>query len=122
MILLGVRVTLIEGKRPRSKRVKFPLIRQMAKVDLTTNNLDTLNFLDAMFGWHWFGPTYHSEGRGSGLRSSQKKSLFCRFTQFDSTSPPHINSCDGKRREKNARGLGTMKGLRRRTGSLPFRT
>jgi hypothetical protein len=26
LILVGVRVTLAEGKRPRSKRVKFPLI------------------------------------------------------------------------------------------------
>jgi hypothetical protein len=26
LILVGVRVTLVEGKRPRSRRVKFPLI------------------------------------------------------------------------------------------------
>jgi hypothetical protein len=36
LILLGVRVTLINGKRPRPKRVKFPLIVSKGpKVDLT---------------------------------------------------------------------------------------
>src|SRR5437899_10845450 len=41
LILSGVRVTLIEGKRPRSKRVKFPLIASDGpKVDLTNEQID----------------------------------------------------------------------------------
>jgi hypothetical protein len=40
LILLGVRVTLIEGKRPRAKRVKFPLIPSDGpKVDLTNEQI-----------------------------------------------------------------------------------
>jgi len=40
LILLGVRVTLIEGKRPRTKRVKFPLITSDGpKVDLTNEQI-----------------------------------------------------------------------------------
>jgi hypothetical protein len=40
LILLGVRVTLIEGKRPRTKRVKFPLIvSDGPKVDLTNKKI-----------------------------------------------------------------------------------
>ena len=40
LILLGVRVTLIEGKRPRTKRVKFPLIvSDGPKVDLTNEKI-----------------------------------------------------------------------------------
>jgi len=40
LILLGVRVTLIEGKRPRTKRVKFPLIASNGpKVDLTNEQI-----------------------------------------------------------------------------------
>jgi len=40
LILLGVRVTLIEGKRPRAKRVKFPLIASDGpKVDLTNEQI-----------------------------------------------------------------------------------
>ena len=40
LILLGVRVTLIEGKRPRAKRVKFPLIASDGpKVDLTNEKI-----------------------------------------------------------------------------------
>jgi hypothetical protein len=40
LILLGVRVTLIEGKRPRTKRVKFPLIASEGpKVDLTNKQI-----------------------------------------------------------------------------------
>jgi hypothetical protein len=40
LILLGVRVTLIEGKRPRSQRVKFPLIASDGpKVDLTNEQI-----------------------------------------------------------------------------------
>lgn len=40
LILLGVRVTLAEGKRPRSKRVKFPLIvSDGPKVDLTNEHI-----------------------------------------------------------------------------------
>jgi len=40
LILLGVRVTLIEGKRPRSKRVKFPLIASDGpKVDLSNEQI-----------------------------------------------------------------------------------
>jgi hypothetical protein len=40
LILLGVRVTLIEGKRPASKRVKFPLIASDGpKVDLTNERM-----------------------------------------------------------------------------------
>ena len=40
LILLGVRVTLIEGKRPRTKRVKFPLIASDGpKVDLTNEQI-----------------------------------------------------------------------------------
>ena len=40
LILLGARVTLIEGKRPRSKRVKFPLIASDGpKVDLTNEQI-----------------------------------------------------------------------------------
>jgi hypothetical protein len=40
LILLGVRVTLAEGKRPRSRRVKFPLIvSDGPKVDLTNEQI-----------------------------------------------------------------------------------
>lgn len=40
LILVGVRVTLAEGKRPRSKRVKFPLIRSNGpKVKLTNEQI-----------------------------------------------------------------------------------
>jgi hypothetical protein len=40
LILLGVRVTLVEGKRPRSGRVKFPLIvSDGPKVDLTNEQI-----------------------------------------------------------------------------------
>jgi len=40
LILLGVRVTLVEGKRPRSSRVKFPLIVSKGpKVDLTNEHI-----------------------------------------------------------------------------------
>src|SRR5438445_11999017 len=40
LILLGVRVTLIEGKRPRSKRVKFALIASDGpKVALTNEQI-----------------------------------------------------------------------------------
>ena len=40
LILVGVRVTLAEGKRPRSKRVKFPLIvSQGPKVNLTNEQI-----------------------------------------------------------------------------------
>ena len=40
LILLGVRVTLIESKRPRSKRVTFPFIVSVGpKVDLTNEQI-----------------------------------------------------------------------------------
>ena len=40
LIILGVRVTLVEGKRPRSRRVKFPLISSDGpKVDLTNEQI-----------------------------------------------------------------------------------
>jgi len=40
LILLGVRVTLVEGKRPRSRRVKFPLIvSEGPKVELTNEQI-----------------------------------------------------------------------------------
>lgn len=40
LILLGVRVTLVEGKRPQSRRVKFPLIvSDGPKVDLTNEQI-----------------------------------------------------------------------------------
>jgi hypothetical protein len=40
LILLGVRVTLFEGKRPRGKRVKFPLIASDGpRVDLTNEQI-----------------------------------------------------------------------------------
>ena len=40
LILLGVRVTLIEGKRPPAKRVKFPHIASDGpKVDLTNEQI-----------------------------------------------------------------------------------
>jgi hypothetical protein len=40
LILLGVRVTLVEGKRPCSRRVKFPLIvSDGPKVDLTNEQI-----------------------------------------------------------------------------------
>ena len=40
LILLGVRVTLVEGKRPRSRRVKFPLIvSDGPKIDLTNEQI-----------------------------------------------------------------------------------
>jgi len=40
LILSGVRVTLIQGKRPRPKRVKFPLIvSEGPKVDLTNEQI-----------------------------------------------------------------------------------
>ena len=40
LILSGVRVTLIESKRPRSRRVKFPLIvSEGPKVDLSNEQI-----------------------------------------------------------------------------------
>jgi hypothetical protein len=40
LVLLGVRVTLIEGKRPRTKKAKFPLISSDGpKVDLTNEQI-----------------------------------------------------------------------------------
>jgi hypothetical protein len=40
LILLGVRVTLIEGKRTPAKRVKFPLVTSSGpKVDLTNDQI-----------------------------------------------------------------------------------
>jgi hypothetical protein len=40
LILVGVRVTLVEGKRPRSRRVKFPLIVSHGpKVDVTNEQI-----------------------------------------------------------------------------------
>jgi hypothetical protein len=40
LILSGVRVTLVESKRPRSTRVKFPLISSDGpKVDLTNEQI-----------------------------------------------------------------------------------
>ena len=40
LILVGVRVTLVEGKRPRSRRVKFPLIvSDGPKVDVTNEQI-----------------------------------------------------------------------------------
>lgn len=40
LILLGVRVTLVESKRPHSRRVKFPLIvSDGPKIDLTNEQI-----------------------------------------------------------------------------------
>lgn len=40
LILLGVRITLVKGKRPRSARVKFPLIVSKGpKVNLTNEQI-----------------------------------------------------------------------------------
>lgn len=40
LILLGVRVSLVKGKRPHSARVKFPLIvSDGPKVDLTNDQI-----------------------------------------------------------------------------------
>jgi hypothetical protein len=40
LILLGVRITLVEGIRPRPRRVKFPLIDSDGpKVDLTNEQI-----------------------------------------------------------------------------------
>ena len=40
LILAGVRTTLLEGKRPRPKRVRFPLIvSEGPKVDLTNERI-----------------------------------------------------------------------------------
>ena len=40
LILLGVRFTIVEGKRLRSRRVKFPLIASSGpKVDLTNEQI-----------------------------------------------------------------------------------
>jgi plasmid stability protein len=40
LILAGVRTTLLEGKRPRAKRVRFPLIVSKGpKVDLTNERI-----------------------------------------------------------------------------------
>jgi hypothetical protein len=40
LILWGVRVTLVESKRPRSRRVKFPLIvSDGPKIDLTNEQI-----------------------------------------------------------------------------------
>ncbi len=49
LILLGVRVTLIEGKRPRIKRSSFPSSPQMGQKSIcpTNRSMNTLNFLDA---------------------------------------------------------------------------
>ena len=40
LIILGVRFTLVESKRPRSRRVKFPLIvSDGPKIDLTNEQI-----------------------------------------------------------------------------------
>lgn len=40
LILLGVRITPLEGKRPRSRRIQFPLIVSKGpKVDLTNEQI-----------------------------------------------------------------------------------
>ena len=40
LILVGVRVTLVEGRRPRPRRVKFPLIVSHGpKVDVTNEQI-----------------------------------------------------------------------------------
>ena len=40
LILAGVKITLLEGKRPRTKRVRFPLIVSKGpKVDLTNEQI-----------------------------------------------------------------------------------
>jgi hypothetical protein len=40
LILAGVRTTLLEGKRPKAKRVRFPLIVSKGpKVDLTNDQI-----------------------------------------------------------------------------------
>jgi len=40
LILAGVRATLLDGKRPRAKRVRFPLIVSKGpKVDLTNERI-----------------------------------------------------------------------------------
>jgi hypothetical protein len=40
LILAGVRATLLDGKRPRAKRVRFPLIVSKGpKVDLTNEQI-----------------------------------------------------------------------------------
>ena len=40
LILAGVRITLLEGKRPRTKRVRFPLIVSKGpKVDLSNEQI-----------------------------------------------------------------------------------
>jgi hypothetical protein len=40
LILVGVRTTLLEGKRPRAKKVRFPLIVSKGpKVDLTNEQI-----------------------------------------------------------------------------------
>jgi len=40
LILVGVRSTLVEGRRPRAKRVKFPLIRSNGpKVKITNEQI-----------------------------------------------------------------------------------
>jgi len=40
LILTGVRATLLEGKRPRAKKVRFPLIVSKGpKVDLTNEQI-----------------------------------------------------------------------------------
>ena len=40
LILVGVRATLVAGRRPRAKRVKFPLIRSAGrKVNVTNEQI-----------------------------------------------------------------------------------
>jgi len=75
LILLGVRVTLLEGKRPRSKRVKFPLIASDGpKVDLTNEQI--YEFADRTSLRGSLLLKLAVKGRGSGLRGPQKRSSF----------------------------------------------
>jgi hypothetical protein len=77
--------------------------------------MNTLNFLDAKCG---AGPAvgvdiFTPKGRGAGLRSRQKRNSF----SADSRSLPYFGFShqqqDGKRREKNVGGSGSMgQGLR----------
>jgi hypothetical protein len=39
LILVGARSTLVEGKRPCPKRVRFPLVSKGPKVDLTNEHI-----------------------------------------------------------------------------------
>jgi hypothetical protein len=67
----------VEGKRPRSRRVKFPLIvSDGPKVDLTNEQIyEHLEFLTRTPGWRFSGAaTFTRKGQEHGLKVAAKRS------------------------------------------------